>query len=161
MKRLSNSGFTLIELMVVIAIISILSTMAIPSYQDRVIRSQIEEAFNLAEVAIEGVEGYYKIKKRMPSDNGKAGLPVPEKMIGNYVTHVSVSNGAIDITLGNRINRNVAGKVVTIRPAIVKDSPVVPIAWVYGFASVPEGMTVVGKNNSTVQPRHLPVNCRY
>lgn len=161
MKRPKESGFTLIELMIVIAIITILSTMALPSYQDRVIRSQIEEAFNLAEIAMDGVEEFYKAKKRMPVNNKAAGLPNPQMIIGNYVTGVYVNNGVVDISLGNRINKNVAGKVVTIRPAIVKGAPVVPISWVYAFASVPEGMTVLGDNGSTVQPRHLPVNCRY
>ena len=157
----NNSGFTLIELMIVISIITILTTMALPSYQDRVIRKQITEGFNLAEVAQDAVEGYYKAKKRLPASNKEAGLPVPEKIIGNYVTAVSVKKGVIEITLGNRVNANVAGKTVTIRPAIVKDAPVVPIAWVFAYASVPNKMTVIGENKSSVLPRHLPVNCRY
>ena len=157
----NKAGFTLIELMIVIAIISILTTMALPSYQDRVIRKQITEGFNLAEVAQDAVEGYYKAKRRLPSSNKDAGLPEAEKIIGNYVTAVSVKKGVIEITLGNRINANVAGKTITIRPAVVKDTPVVPIAWVYAYASVPDKMTVIGENKSSVLPRHLPVNCRY
>ncbi len=135
--------------------------MALPSYQDRVIRKQITEAFNLAEIAQDGIEEYYKAKKKMPATNKQAGLPIPEKIIGNYVKSVSIINGVIEITLGNRINANVTGKTVTIRPAIIKDAPVVPIAWVYAYASVPEKMTVIGENSSSVQPRHLPVYCRY
>lgn len=161
MKAYHSDGFTLIELMIVVALISILSTMAIPSFQDRVIRNQIQEAFNLAEMAKDGVSEYYKETKKMPKDNKAAGLPAPEKIIGNYVTQLRVTNGTIEIILGNRINQNVLGKVVTLRPAIVKDEPRVPIAWVYAFASVPKGMTVIGQNTSTVEPRHLPVNCRY
>jgi type IV pilus assembly protein PilA len=147
--------------MIVIAIISILSTMALPSFQDRIIRKQITEAFNLAEIAKDGIEIWYKATKRMPLNNKEAGLPAPEKIIGNYVKSVSVTNGVINIRLGNRINANVDNKVVSIRPAIVKDEPVVPIAWIYAFASVPEKMTVIGENASTVLPRHLPVYCRY
>ena len=67
----------------------------------------------------------------------------------------------LDITLGNRINKNVEGKTVTVRPAIVKDEPKVPIAWVAGYASVPKGMTVIGKNGSSILPRHLPVYARF
>ncbi len=161
MKKNNKAGFTLIELMIVIAIISILTTMALPSYQDRVIRKQITEGFNLAEIAQDAVQGYYKKKKRMPYSNKEAGLPVPGKIVGNYVTSVSVKKGVIEITLGNRVNANVSGKTVTIRPAIVKGAPVVPIAWIYAYASVPDKMIVMGKNNSSVLPRHLPVNCRY
>lgn len=156
-----NNGFTLIELMIVIAIIWILSTMAMPSFQDQMIRAQVKEAFNLAEIAQKGVEEYYKEKKTFPKNNAMAGLPVSEKIIGNFVSDVKVSNGVINVTLGNRINKNVLGKKISIRPAIVKDAPVVPITWVYGYASVPEGMTVIGDNASDILPRHLPVNCRF
>jgi len=157
----NNSGFTLIELMIVIAIIWILATMSLPSFQDQIIRTQVKEAFSLSEIAQANIAEYYKEKKSFPSNNAAAGLPAPGKIIGNYVKSVAINNGTIDITLGNRINKNVAGKIISIRPAIVKDAPIVPIAWIYGYASVPEGMTVIGTNTSDILPRHLPVNCRY
>ena len=157
----NNKGFTLIELMIVIAIIWILTTMAMPSFQDQMIRTQVKEAFNLSEIAKHGIEEYYKEKKKFPEDNAKAGLPAPDKIIGNFVTNVDISNGVINITLGNRVNKHVLGKKITIRPAVVKDAPVVPITWVYGYASVPEGMTVTGKNSTDILSRHLPINCRY
>ena len=156
-----DHGFTLIELMIVISILGILATMAIPSFQDRVIRTQIKEAFNLGEIAKKGVQDYYEARGTLPENNAAAGLPQPDKIIGNYVSQVRVTDGAIDITLGNRINKNVVGKIVTVRPAIVEDTPVVPIAWVHGYASVPQGMTAKGSNNTNVLPRHLPVYCRY
>jgi len=155
-----KNGFTLIELMIVIAMISILATMAIPSFQDRVIRTQIQEALNFAEIAKTNIEEFYKMKKTFPKDNSEAGLPAAEKIIGNYVTGLRVTDGAIHIYLGNKINKNVEGKTITIRPAIVKGEPMVPISWIPGFATVPEGMTVVGKNKSDILPRLLPVSCR-
>lgn len=157
----NSKGFTLIELMIVIAIIWIMATMAMPSFQDRIIRVQVKEAFNLSNVAQAAVQEYYGQHRAFPANNAAAGLPAPEKMIGNYVTQVAVDKGVIVVTLGNRINKNAEGETVAIRPAIVKGEPKVPIAWVYGYASVPAGMTVVGDNASTIMPRLLPVNCRY
>jgi type IV pilus assembly protein PilA len=159
--KLKDRGFTLIELMIVISILGILATMAMPSFQDRIIRTQMKEAFNLGEIAKKAVEDYYKASGTLPESNAAAGLPQPDKIIGNYVSQVRVKDGAIDITLGNRINKNVDGKIVTVRPAIVEGTPIVPIAWVHGYASVPQGMAAMGTNNTNVLPRHLPVYCRY
>lgn len=161
MMKNAGNGFTLIELLIVIAIITILSTMALPSYQDRVIRVQVEQAMTVAEVAKKEVEDYYKAKKSLPRNNSQAGLPAPEKIVGNFVASVAISDGAINITLGNRVNKNAADRIVTLRPAIVADASMVPISWVCGYASVPKGMTVMGKNGSSITPRQLPVDCRY
>lgn len=159
--RKKTEGFTLIELMIVIAILSILTTIAIPSFQDRIIRTQIQEALDLAEMAKKGVEEYYTAKNAFPTDNEAAGLPPTEKIIGNFVTGIHVRNGAIDIHLGNKVNKHASEKIISIRPAIVVDAPVVPIAWIPGYASVPEGMTVIGENKSDLMPRLMPMSCRY
>jgi type IV pilus assembly protein PilA len=153
-------GFTLIEVMIVIAIIGILSTFALPSYQDRVIRAQVSEGMSLADFVKQSVAGHYSRTRTMPRDNGAAGLPEGKLIVGNYVSEVTVRDGAIDITFGNRTNKFLAGKMLTLRPAIVPGYPVVPIAWVCGNASTPEKMKVMGENATNLPPSHLPVDCR-
>jgi len=157
----NQTGFTLIELLIVVAIIAILATMALPSYQDRTIRAQVAQAMTMAEVAKKEVEDYYREKGTLPQNNTQAGLPKPDKFVGNYVESLTVNNGVIEIVLGNRINRNVAGKMFMLRPAIVADAAKVPISWVCGAASVPKGMTVGAKDSGTLLARHMPVECRY
>ena len=157
----NQKGFTLIELLIVVAIIAILSTMALPSYQDRTIRAQVAQAIIMAEPAKKEVEDYYRAKGTLPRNNAQAGLPNPDKFVGNYVKSLTVNNGVIEIVLGNRINQNVAGKTLALRPAIVADAAKAPISWVCGGASVPQGMTVEAKNRGTLSPRHMPIECRY
>lgn len=158
--RRASRGFTLIELMIVIAIIGILATMAMPTFQDRVIRSQVAEAMNLAEFARQGVAAYYARARRMPRDNAEAGLPPGDKIMGNYVTDVSVKDGVIVITFGNRSNAHIEGKKLALRPAVVEGHPAVPIAWVCGNAPAPGKMKVAGSNATTLPGPHLPIDCR-
>lgn len=158
----NRKGFTLIELMIVISIISVLATMAMPSYQDRVIRTQVREALLLADIAKDAVEAFYKVHNgRLPHDNAAAQLPSGEKIVGNYTTRLVVKDGMIEMTLGNRINKNAAGEILALRPALVQGEPRVPIAWVCGHASIPEKMVVAQENSTTLDPRLLPMECRY
>jgi type IV pilus assembly protein PilA len=153
-------GFTLIEVMIVVAVLGILSMMAIPSYQDRVIRTQVGEGLNLAEFVRQSVQDYYKKNHRLPADNAAIGLPDSKLIIGNYVSDVAVRDGVVVITYGNRVNRFIAGKKLTLRPAVVEGHPVVPIAWICGNASVPQKMQVRGKNDTDIPGPHLPIDCR-
>lgn len=153
-------GFTLIELMIVVAIMGILSVMAVPAYQDRVIRVQVGEGLNLAEFVKHSVQDYYTKYHRFPADNKAAGLPNSGKIVGNYVSDILVHDGVVTITFGSRVNRFIAGKKLVLRPAVVEGAPVVPIAWVCGTASVPEKMKVYGSNDTDIPGPHLPLDCR-
>jgi type IV pilus assembly protein PilA len=153
-------GFTLIELMVVIAIIGIMATMAMPSYQDRVIRAQVSEGLALADFAKQAVAAHHTKTKRLPASNEAAGLPPANRIVGNYVSSVAVADGVVTITFGNQSNRNLVGKKLSLRPATVADYPQVPIAWVCGTAGVPEKMAVSGHNATDLPGPHLPLDCR-
>ncbi|MCP4042393.1 MAG: pilin [Gammaproteobacteria bacterium] len=158
--KLKQSGFTLIELMIVVAIIGIMATMALPTYHDRIIRAQVEEAMALSEIAKQAISEYYTQTGGFPRDNAQAVIPVPNRLIGNYVKNISVSEGAIHVRLGNRINAHVDGRVVTLRPAIVSGSPESPMSWLCGNAQPVPGMEGIGNNQTSIPERYLPLTCR-
>lgn len=153
-------GFTLIELMIVVAIIGVLSTLAVPTYQDFVVRAQISEGLKLAEPIQRAVETYYQTQQHFPENNATAGVPQSQHLIGNYVSSIEVSGGAIHITLGHRVNANVANKVLSLRPATVIDSPSSPLSWVCGYAEPVPGMQAAGNNRTDVPSLFVSLECR-
>ena len=153
-------GFTLIELMIVIVIIGIMATMALPTYHDRIVRAQVEEAIELSEIAKQAIVEYHAHTQRFPENNRQALIPAADKLIGNYVKEVKIDHGAIHVKLGNRINAHVAGKVLTLRPAVVTESPESPISWLCGYAQPVPDMEGIGDNQTTVPERYLPLVCR-
>lgn len=155
-----SSGFTLIEIVIVLAIIAILAVMAAPSIQARLVREQIVEAAKLADVAKPPIAAAWAASAALPSDNEDAGLPAADKIVGNYVSAVTVEDGAIHITFGNSANGAIKGKVLTLRPAVVPDAPLVPVAWVCASARVPDKMVARGKDRTDLQDVYLPLNCR-
>ena len=155
-----HAGFTLVEMMVVLAVIAILALMAVPSFQDQIVRDQINTALPLADVAKKPVAASWAALERLPENNFIAGLPPADKIVSNHISSVLVQNGALHITFGNRANGVINGKVLTLRPAVVKDAPVVPVAWVCGYAEAPAKMTLIGENRTNIPPRFLPYACR-
>jgi len=153
-------GFNLIELMVVVAIIAILALMAVPSYHDKFIRDQVVEAMRLTDIAKGPIAVAWATTKAFPEDNAAAGLPTPDKVVSNYVKSLTVEAGAIHVVFGNQANGALRGMTLSLRPAVVEDAPIVPVAWVCGFAAVPEKMTVMAANKTNLPKNRLPVNCR-
>jgi type IV pilus assembly protein PilA len=153
-------GFTILEMMVVVAVIAILALMALPTYQDKFIRDQITEALPLADIAKAPIAVSWAITQALPADNAAAGLPSADKIVNNFVSAVSVQAGAINITFGNRANNIIRGKILTLRPAVISDAPIVPVTWVCGYASGPDKMTVKGENQTNIPMNFLPLLCR-
>jgi type IV pilus assembly protein PilA len=150
----------MIELVVVLGIIAILVLIAAPSFQYKIARDQVTEALTLAEIAKKPVAAAYLTLHTLPPDNASVDLPLPTKIVSNLVSSVAVENGAVQVTFGNRASGLIKGKIVTLRPAIVEDAPVVPVAWICGFAPVPANMIVKGENKTNLDPQYLPFACR-
>ncbi len=148
------------EMMAVIAILSILALMSLPSYLDRIVRQKIEAALPLADIAKKPVAEWWAVTQTFPPDNAALLLPSPDKIVNNFIDRLTVQDGAIHISFGNRANGAIAGKTLSLRPAVVPDAPVVPITWVCGMAEAPQKMLVQGSNQTTVSETFLPLDCR-
>ncbi|MEO1820184.1 pilin [Pseudomonas sp.] len=155
-----NHGFTLIELMVVCAIIGILASIALPSYQTYIQRSEITEAVSMAGSLKSRINDYYEQRLAFPADNSAAGMPAPQQLIGNRITGVVVESGAIHVTLGNKASQPLQGKTLTFRPAVVTGSPTSPIAWLCGYDEPVTGMETRGANKTDLDREFLPAACR-
>jgi len=158
MKR--QKGFTLIELMIVVAIIGILAIMAVPAYRDYIIRTQVMEGLNLATGVKTALATFDSMRGNLPKTNEAAGIAAAESFTGTYVTRVEVGkDGAITITYGgDRVNEEIRDKTLGINPA---RNAAGGLIWVCGTAPLPAGATAAGAPATTdIEARYLPSECR-
>ncbi|MDR2016027.1 MAG: pilin [Burkholderiales bacterium] len=157
-KRLS--GFTLLEMMIVLSVLAILLLMAMPVAQDSTIRKQIDNAIPLADIAKKPIDDAWKTAHVLLPNNAAAGLPIPEKIVNQHIKAVTIENGVIHVTFGYRANGAIKDKTLSLRPAIVEDAKIVPITWICGNANAPDPMTIKGQSRTDVPERYLPFVCR-
>ena len=160
MFKNTKAGFSVIEMMVVVAIIGILAMIAIPSSMGRIIKEQVLAAIPLSDAAKEPIAAQWKALKTLPVDNIEAGLPTPDKVVSNFINKLEVNNGVIHMTFGNKAHAQIKDKILSIRPAVISESNAVPIAWVCGNAKAPDKMTVLGDNKTDIEGKYLPFACR-
>ena len=168
MMKTIQSGFTLIELMIVVAIIGILAAVAIPAYQNYVIRGQVTEGLSLAAGWKTAISEFYAQNGTFPAGASVAGSPTTIAVAsvaagassGKYVSNVTVgAGGQIQITYtGPSVNAKLSGGVLDISPGLDANNDVI---WICGKAAVP-GTVVAGSytaDATTIVAAYLPTSC--
>ena len=161
LNRSIQKGFTLIELMIVVAIIGILAAIAIPAYQDYLIRSQVTEGMSMAAAAKASVSEYYANKGSWPLDNSAAGLGVATEIQGKYVSALTVGTGGITVDFGNEANAVLDSARLGLTPGASANGDVI---WRCGGPGHPAGRggsTAATSGRSRSLPRKDPTpRCR-
>ncbi len=110
----TERGFTLIELMIVVAIVGLLAVIAIPAYQSYLIRAQIAEGLNMVAPVKVAVVEFHNNNGAFPADNTAAALPPPPAYAARYVAEISVADDVVTILYGNQANVQINGQTITL-----------------------------------------------
>ena len=139
-----QQGFTLIELMIVVAIVAILAAIALPAYQDYIIRSQVSEAAVLLDGTKTSVTEYFENKGSFPANNTSGGLPTAASITGNYVSSVTTAAGVTTALMGNSANTAVKGEHLKLTAATAAGA----------------GSVTYTCSSADIAARYLPTTCR-
>jgi len=160
-----QKGFTLIELMIVVAIIGILAAIAIPAYQDYTIRAQVTEGLNLMSDMKADIGQFFATEGAWPS-LANLSIAAPTDKSGKYVTQINVTTGTMTATYGNQASGLINGNTLSLKPYISNNGDIV---WVCGTRPVPAGATdgggasgapASGASVNTIPVRYLSTTCR-
>ncbi|HFA2538282.1 TPA: pilin [Neisseria gonorrhoeae] len=157
-----QKGFTLIELMIVIAIVGILAAVALPAYQDYTARAQVSEAILLAEGQKSAVTEYYLNNGEWPEDNTSAGVASASDIKGKYVQKVEVNNGVVTAEMNSsNVNKEIKGKRLSLWGRREAGS----VKWFCGQPvkrndADDANDTVAADTAGKIETKHLPSTCR-
>jgi len=167
MTKQIQKGFTLIELMIVVAIIGILAAIAIPAYQDYTIRSQVSEGLAMAGAAKAAVAETFAQNGTWPLTNAAAGVGDATTITGKYVTQIEIDTGTITITYGGQANSKIATQTLALQPLASANNDVV---WVCGQKAAPSNASATAGSTTSLAAsaetsagmlsKYLPAACR-